>query len=176
MSNFAADILPGDRFSIAFIALGSNLDNPTMQIETGLEAIRALPESGELICAPWYQSKAIGPGEQPDYINTVARLQTYLRPLALLRALQAIENQQGRQRSVRWGARTLDLDLLLFNNECYRHPDLQLPHPEMNSRAFVLIPLHDLQPQLVFPDGSKLIDKLKNCVTDDLIKMRHKSA
>ena len=159
-------------YARAYIALGSNLDNPLKQIQQALEALQQLPKSAQLLCAPWYQSKAIGPGEQADYINTVARLETQLSTLELLRALQAIEDQQGRQREVRWGARTLDLDLLLFNSECHNHPELVLPHPEMHHRNFVLVPLHDLEPELAFPDGSKLVDKLKSCDHSDLVKIR----
>ena len=152
----------------AFIGLGSNLGIPSEQIRNALNALADLKDCKNLLCARWYSSKAIGPGEQPDYINTVAKLETRLTPHALLNALQDIEEQQGRQRCVRWGARTLDLDLLLYNNVQIQDEALSIPHPEMKTRSFVLVPLYDLAPSLVLPSGEALEDLIRHCNTDDL--------
>ena len=151
-----------------YIALGSNLNDPATQIQQGLSALAALPEVNDVRCAPWYRSRAIGPGNQPDYINTVASATTTLTPETLLRALQQIEDKQGRQRTIRWGARTLDLDLLLYNQLQYQTDSLQLPHPQLRHRGFVLLPLADLAPDLVLPNGYSITDYLAQCDTQDL--------
>jgi 2-amino-4-hydroxy-6-hydroxymethyldihydropteridine diphosphokinase len=140
----------------AYIGLGSNLDDPLQQISHALRALKDLPQTRGLRCSHWYGSQAIGPGDQPDYINAAALIETQLRPLALLRQLQTIENSHGRQRDIRWGARTLDLDLLLYDNVSMHTKELQLPHPEIMQRNFVLYPLHDLSADMVLPNGQVL--------------------
>ncbi|HEY9034408.1 MAG TPA: 2-amino-4-hydroxy-6-hydroxymethyldihydropteridine diphosphokinase [Pseudomonadales bacterium] len=134
-----------------YIALGSNLQDPLNQAEQAVIACAALGRISAV--SPWYCSKAIGPGEQPDYINGVLCLHTALEPLQLLASLQDIENRQGRQRHIRWGARTLDLDILLYNQLSLSLPDLNLPHPRMHERNFVIYPLYDIAPTLTLPDG-----------------------
>lgn len=141
-----------------YIGIGSNLDNPQARVLAALETIRGLPQSQLVSHSPWYQSKAIGPGEQPDYINGVAQLDTRLNPTQLLRELQAIEALHGRERSIRWGPRTLDLDILLYGDETVSTEILEIPHPRMKLRNFVIYPLRDLAPGLEFPDGSRLED------------------
>ncbi|MGH1440557.1 MAG: 2-amino-4-hydroxy-6-hydroxymethyldihydropteridine diphosphokinase [Cellvibrionaceae bacterium] len=150
-------------YSTAFIGLGSNLDKPHEQIDQALTALAKLASCKSLECAPWYSSKAIGPKGQPDYINTVARLKTLLSPAELLTQLQGIENAQGRQRLVHWGARTLDLDLLLYDNLELASEKLTIPHPEIQNRNFVLLPLYDLSPTLILPNGEKLETLAKQC-------------
>jgi 2-amino-4-hydroxy-6-hydroxymethyldihydropteridine diphosphokinase len=158
--------------SEAYIGLGSNLEDPATQISSALESLTQSPQISDVICAPWYQSQAIGPGEQPDYINTVVKLSTSLSPHGLLKVLQDIENQQGRQRSIRWGARTIDLDLLLYNNEELNSQDLVVPHPELKNRAFVLLPLYDLKASLVLPSGERLAELVKVCDKIGLNKIK----
>lgn len=157
----------------AYIGLGSNLEHPRQQIQAALDALEALPDCHSLRCAPWYQSKAIGPEGQPDYINTVAHIKTTLAPLTLLHQLQTIENTQGRQRHIRWGARTLDLDLLLYDNILLNTDTLQLPHPEMQKRNFVLLPLHDLEPELILPDGKDVKSLVQQVGHHDLQVITH---
>jgi 2-amino-4-hydroxy-6-hydroxymethyldihydropteridine diphosphokinase len=147
----------------AFIGLGSNLNKPEQQIRAGIDALTQIAGVEDVTSAPWYRSQAIGPGEQPDYINTVVKLTTTLEPHSLLQCLQSIENVQGRQRKIRWGARTLDLDLLLYNQQQICTDDLVVPHPEMQNRAFVLLPLYDLEPSLILPGGERLTDLVKQC-------------
>ncbi|MCW8828998.1 MAG: 2-amino-4-hydroxy-6-hydroxymethyldihydropteridine diphosphokinase [Gammaproteobacteria bacterium] len=149
-------------FVRAYIGLGSNLDHPEEQLRRAIEALGTIPASRLTAVSRLYRSSPMGPAEQPDYLNAVAMLDTRLEPLALLDALQAIEQQQGRVREgKRWGPRTLDLDLLLYGIEVIAHPRLSVPHPGMKQRNFVLHPLAELAPELHFPDGSSLQDALR---------------
>jgi 2-amino-4-hydroxy-6-hydroxymethyldihydropteridine diphosphokinase len=138
----------------SYIGLGSNLEQPTEQLTSALYSLAKLPASELHTCSPFYRSRALGPGVQPDYINAVAQLHTLLEPKQLLNLLQGIEQQHGRLRLERWGPRTLDLDLLLFDQLTLDTPDLQLPHPRMLQRDFVLVPLHDICPRLRLPNGA----------------------
>lgn len=138
----------------AYIGLGSNLQTPSAQLRKALQTLAATPGIVHVVTSPFYRSVAIGPGEQPDYVNAVAQLDTALSPLALLDVLQAIEQAQERVRgAIRWTARTLDLDLLLFDNQVIESERLTIPHPRMSERNFVLRPLMDLAPTLCMPDG-----------------------
>ncbi|MBX2808740.1 MAG: 2-amino-4-hydroxy-6-hydroxymethyldihydropteridine diphosphokinase [Cellvibrionaceae bacterium] len=154
-----------------FIGLGSNLNDPRRQLERAIVQLQQLPESSGLACSPHYQSRALGPGDQPDYINAVVQLNTALTPRALLHELQKIENRQGRQRTIRWGARTLDLDMLLYNAETLNGDDLQLPHPELEYRNFVLLPLYDLAPALRLPNGKSLAHLVAHCDRQGIHKL-----
>ncbi len=146
------------------IGLGSNLQDPQLQLEQAVQSLAALPASRLLALSPVYRSAAVGPGEQPDYLNAVASLETGLDPHELLQALQAIENRQGRERAQRWGARTLDLDILLFAAQVIAAPDLQVPHPRLGERNFVLLPLADLcGTQMRLPDGTELGTLIERC-------------
>ena len=154
-----------------YVALGSNLDDPRRQVDVALAALAALPRTRLLAHSPWYRSRAVGPGEQPDYINGVALLETALEPLELLDALQKQEAAQGRERTERWGPRTIDLDLLLYGERLIDHPRLTVPHPRLAERAFVLCPLADLNPDLVLPDGTSLASRLDCCDRSGLQKL-----
>lgn len=157
--------------STAFIALGSNLKNPETQLRTAAETIAALPNCNLDAVSSVYGSAAVGPGEQPPYLNAVMKLSTSLAPLELLDALQSIENQQGRLRTERWAARTLDLDILLYDQQVVDHPRLQIPHPRMAQRNFVLYPLVDISgEQLKLPSGHVLGTLLENCPRGDLLR------
>jgi 2-amino-4-hydroxy-6-hydroxymethyldihydropteridine diphosphokinase len=148
----------------AYIGLGSNLDDPQRQLETAFSALDKLPGSSVTRHSAFYRSKPMGPADQPDYINAVAELTTGLAPQALLLALQAIEQAQGRVRNgQRWGARTLDLDLLLYGNEIINTDCLQVPHPGMAERDFVLIPLAEIAPDVVIPGQPVLRLLLEHC-------------
>ncbi|MFV8819590.1 2-amino-4-hydroxy-6-hydroxymethyldihydropteridine diphosphokinase [Haliea sp. E17] len=153
----------------AYIALGSNLGNPLAQLQRAAGALDKLPGTRLAACSPLYRSAAVGPGEQPDYLNAVVRLDTDLQPLALLDALQAIEAAQGREREVRWGARTLDLDLLLYGAQRIDEPRLTVPHPRMTQRAFVLYPLAAVAgANLLLPNGEELGKLLATCPPEGL--------
>ncbi len=151
------------RDKVCYIGLGSNLDEPRRQVEHALQALRALPECQLLHHSSLYRSDPVGPPNQPDYINAVAMLGTTLAPEALLDRLQQLEQDQRRVRLEHWGPRTLDLDLLLYADQVIDTPRLQVPHPWMHTRSFVLYPLAELTPTLQLPDGTPLIQLLKNC-------------
>lgn len=154
-----------------FVGLGSNLDDPAQQIQTAVAALKNAPQIQFTELSPLYRSVAIGPGSQPDYINAVAELLTTLPADALLRELQAIETAQGRIRTVRWGARNLDLDLLLYGMDTINSAELTVPHPRMTTRNFVLYPLYDLAPELILPDGASLAALLDCCPDTDLWRL-----
>lgn len=142
---------------IAYVALGSNLAQPERQVRQAAVALGALPETALRLISPLYRTAPMGPPGQPDYVNAVAALQTTLAPLALLDELQAIEQTQGRVREgERWGPRTLDLDLLLYGDTTIADERLTVPHPGLKERSFVVVPLHDIAPDLVLPDGTAL--------------------
>ncbi len=155
----------------AYIALGSNLDDPVAQLEQASNALRRLPESRFVLRSSLYRSKAIGPGEQADYINAVAAIDTQLAPLALLDALQQIEQQQGRERRIRWAARTLDLDILLYGEQQIDSERLTVPHPAMTDRNFVLVPLQQIAPGLQLPDGQSIDTLVQRCGWHDLVEL-----
>ena len=148
----------------AYIGLGSNLADPAVQIKAARQEIAALANVQELAFSSLYQSPPMGPQNQPDYVNAVMAIVTTLPPLDLLRCLQKIEHDQGRIRTgERWGARTLDLDLLLYGDALIAMPDLIVPHAGLSERAFVLYPLSEIAPQLLVPGKGKLKDLLAQC-------------
>jgi 2-amino-4-hydroxy-6-hydroxymethyldihydropteridine diphosphokinase len=149
---------------IAYIGLGSNLQQPLMQVQRALQALQTLPESELVQHSHLYRSAPLSGNDQPDYINAVAMLRTGLTPLALLETLQAIEQQQGRIRTAeRWASRSLDLDMLLYADYCSDDLHLTLPHPELYNRAFVLYPLYDCSPDLILPNGQMLAQLVQTC-------------
>ena len=144
----------------AFVGLGSNLDQPVVQIRRGYEALAALPESRLVAESPLYKNDAVGPTPQPPFVNGVAEIETTLSPHGLLNALLDAERIMGRRRDgSRWGPRTIDLDLLTHGDCEIQDDDLTLPHPEISRRRFVLLPLRDIAPDLVIP-GYGPIDAL----------------
>ncbi|MFW2373401.1 MAG: 2-amino-4-hydroxy-6-hydroxymethyldihydropteridine diphosphokinase [Gammaproteobacteria bacterium] len=158
--------------AIVFIGMGSNLEQPRQQLSKALTALEQLADTQILADSGIYQSRAMtlaeDPEPQPDYLNAVVKLDTRLRPYELLDRLQGIELAQGRRREKRWGARTLDLDILLYDNIDMHEPRLTLPHPGMAERDFVLYPLHKIQPTLEIPGLGSLAMLLAK-VSDDQI-------
>ena len=146
-----------------YIGMGSNLAAPDQQLRSATQALALLPGTTLVGVSAFYQSDSLLPG-QPRYTNAVAALDSNLAPLALLDALQAIENDQGRERLERWGPRTLDLDILLLGERLIDEPRLKVPHYQMHLRAFVLYPLAELAPaELQLPDGRTLKELLTAC-------------
>ena len=136
--------------AIAFIGLGSNQGASLNILQDAVAAVAALPESRCLQVSSLYASKAAeGAADGPDFLNAVLQLETQLSPEALLQHLQAIENAAGRERPWRHAPRTLDLDILLYGDVHIDTPALQIPHPRMAQRAFVLKPLWEISPSLV---------------------------
>ncbi|MEN9704131.1 MAG: hypothetical protein RLZZ393_10 [Pseudomonadota bacterium] len=135
----------------AFIGLGSNQADPPLQLDAALEALSRLPDTRLLAVSPRYVTSPFGPVPQPDFLNAVAELETALDALTLLAALHRIEAAQGRVRTLRWGPRTLDLDLLVHGDACIETQGLTVPHPGIVQRNFVLYPLRDIAPALEIP-------------------------
>lgn len=155
-----------------YLGLGSNLDDPARQLCQALESLSRLPAVSLVAYSPLYRSAPVGgPPNQPDYLNAVAALDTALTPAQLLSLLQALEHSQGRVRTTRWGARTLDLDLLLYDQLISHDPSLTLPHPRLHERAFVLGPLHDIAPQLIIPGHGPVSELWANCQKHGLIRL-----
>ena len=146
------------------IALGSNLGNSLETLESAVAKIAST--SGILVKgrSHWYQTKAIAPSPQPDYLNGCVILQTTHSPIVLLNTLLEIEQQFGRVRRERNDPRTLDLDLLLFDDIVLNEPELQIPHPRMVERAFVLVPLAEIAPDWIEPISGKAIAELAQAV------------
>jgi len=149
---------------IAYIGLGSNLASPVAQIKSARTAIAVIAGVQELGFSSLYSSAPMGPQDQPDYVNAVMAIATDLSPIALLRCLQDIENNQGRVRTgEQWGARTLDLDVLLYGDQKIDLPDLTVPHKGLAERVFVLYPLFEIAPQLVVPGKGRIADLVAAC-------------
>ncbi|PHN29367.1 2-amino-4-hydroxy-6-hydroxymethyldihydropteridine diphosphokinase [Pseudomonas sp. ICMP 460] len=155
-----------------YIGMGSNLAAPDQQLRSAIDALALLPGTRLAGVSAFYQSDSLLPG-QPRYTNAVAAVDSRLAPLELLDALQAIENDQGRERLERWGPRTLDLDILLFGDRLIDEPRLRVPHYQMHLRAFVLYPLAELAPaDLQLPNGQTLKELLTACPFVGLERLR----
>lgn len=147
--------------STCYIGIGGNLNQPHETVNNAIDALTLLENCELVAVSPLYESLPMGPQDQPNYVNAVACLKTQLSPIKLLDALQAIEQTFGRVRKdERWGARTLDLDILLIDNLIIDEPRLTVPHYGMKTREFVLYPLADITPELVLPDGTPLFTLL----------------
>lgn len=142
--------------SIAYIALGANLDDPVGQLRAALDSLTALPDSRLTRSSSFYRTAPIGAPGQPDYINAVAELQTTLAPATLLAELLGIEQHFGRRRDFHNAPRTLDLDLLLYDQLSIDQPGLQVPHPRLHLRAFVVVPLAEIAPDIALPGRGTL--------------------
>ena len=154
-----------------YVALGSNLAQPVTQVTTALEELARLPATTLTARSSLYRTPPLGPADQPDYINAVACLSTGLAPERLLDELQALEQSHGRDRSgQRWGPRSLDLDLLLYDDAIIDTPRLQVPHPEMTARAFVLHPLAEIAPGDLTIPGSGSLAPLLQALSEEAIE------
>ena len=148
----------------AFVGLGANLGAPESQVRQALGALDAMPHTRVVKASSLYRSAPQGYAAQPDYVNAVAQLETGLPAGRLLDELQAIEARHGRRRSFANAPRTLDLDLLLFGNAVIAAEQLQVPHPRMHERAFVLAPLVEIAPLISIPgkgEAKKLLDQCR---------------
>ena len=157
---------------IAYIGFGSNLAQPVAQIKSARTAIASITGVQELAFSSLYHSLPMGPQDQPDYVNAVMCVATGLLPMDLLHCLQNIENDQGRVRKgERWGARTLDLDVLIYGDQEIDLPDLTVPHKGLDERSFVLYPLFEIAPQLVVPGKGPIADLVAKCPLSGLRRM-----
>jgi 2-amino-4-hydroxy-6-hydroxymethyldihydropteridine diphosphokinase len=151
----------------AYVALGSNLGDRESTLASAVAALRASIGVRDVILSPLYETDPVGPGEQRAYLNAVARVDTSLPPGALLELLLAIEANAGRTRVPERNApRTLDLDLLLYGDRRVDEDELEVPHPRMWQRGFVLEPLRDLAPDLVAPGQCERVEVLASRVHD----------
>ena len=145
----------------AYIALGSNLagdlDSPASQVIRAFQAIEQLPETRLVKQSSLYQSAAVGYLNQPDFINAVAEISTQLSPETLLEKLLNIEHEAGRERPFANAPRVLDCDLLLYDDAVINTKKLTLPHPRMFERGFVLLPLAEIAPDLIIPNGDNVV-------------------
>jgi 2-amino-4-hydroxy-6-hydroxymethyldihydropteridine diphosphokinase len=157
--------VPGDLWHPAYIGVGSNLDDPRMQLSRAFVSLADLPGTRLIVTSPLYRTQPFGPVQQPDFVNAVVGLLTQLEPLALLAGLQAIEAAQGRPKQrERWGPRVIDLDMLVYAGARRTDPALAVPHPGIVERNFVLYPLADIAPDLDIPGVGRVIE-LKGRVT-----------
>ncbi|HCF27129.1 MAG TPA: 2-amino-4-hydroxy-6-hydroxymethyldihydropteridine diphosphokinase [Cyanobacteria bacterium UBA11049] len=158
-----------DKGQTSAIALGSNLGDSRAILEEAISILAATPGISLLARSSWYQTVAVGP-PQPDYINGCALVQVTLPAQVLLETLLAIEAQKGRIRNERWGARSLDLDLLLYDDLILNTSTLTLPHPRMRERAFVLVPLAEIATNWIDPVTGKAIAELVKAVDCSEVK------
>ncbi len=148
----------------AFVGLGSNLDLPARQVSAAAARLAGWPGVSNLRCSRLFRTAPWGDVAQPDFVNAVAAFDYAGDAATLLTVLQTIEREAGRVRDGRrWGPRILDLDLLLFGSERVDTSDLSVPHPRLRERAFVLLPLFDVAPDLRLPDGTAIADAVADC-------------
>jgi 2-amino-4-hydroxy-6-hydroxymethyldihydropteridine diphosphokinase len=147
----------------AYIALGSNLDNPVAQVRAGAQALGKLSGTRLVHCSSLYRTAPVGVTDQPDFINAVCAVDTSMPAGVFMRALLDIEQSHGRQRDIPGGPRTLDLDLLLYGDQVCHEPGLTLPHPRLHERAFVLYPLSEIAPGLSIPGHGQVETLLAGC-------------
>lgn len=147
-----------------FIGLGSNMGHKRDNMEQAAAAISNIPEVDLIRCSSLYQTEPWGKTDQDIFLNQVIEVETDLSAQELLRALQDIEIKMGRQRKEKWGPRIIDLDILLYGNEVMDDLDLQIPHPHMRERLFVLVPLYEIGPDLRFPDDGATIEEVLSSV------------
>jgi 2-amino-4-hydroxy-6-hydroxymethyldihydropteridine diphosphokinase len=145
---------------IVYIALGTNLEPRADHLEKALELFRSLTDVEVKRVSSIYESKPVDYLDQPDFLNLVFEAETDLLPLDLLDRCQSIEQELGRVRTIRFGPRTLDVDIVLYGVESFAEERLILPHPRMQERAFVLLPLQELNPELIVPKWNKTVHEL----------------
>ena len=155
---------------LACIGLGANLGDATATVQAALQALDALPHTRLVKASRLYRTPAWGKTDQPAFVNAAAVLETELDARALLDAMLGIERDHGRERldGQRWGARTLDLDLLLYGEDVIDEPGLHVPHPHLHERAFALVPLVEIAPDLVIPGHGRASDLVAAMVTGDI--------
>lgn len=159
--------------TLAYIGLGSNQGNSLATLKSALKQLHEHAAIKVQTVSSFYQTKPVGPQDQPDYVNAVAGLSTSLSAQALLAVLLEIERLHGRVRDphLRWGPRTLDLDLLVFGDELIHETNLIVPHPELCKRAFVVYPLMEIAAELTLPNGVALKTCQAQLDAGDLVKI-----
>lgn len=156
---------------LAYIGLGSNLNDPKQQIKSAVISLNKSNNIKVTGLSSLYQSKPMDGSQQPDYINAVCRVETHLTALELLYVCQDIELQQHRVREKKWGARTIDLDIIIYGAQVIASKKLIVPHPGIIDRAFVLIPLYEIEPDLKVPVLGSLNELIDKIDTSELMKL-----
>jgi len=157
---------------IAYVGLGSNIGDKVKNIKTALNLLDKLDNISVMKYSSFYETEPIGYEEQDWFVNAVAKLETSLSPQKLLSAFMEIEQAMGRKRDIKWGPRLIDLDLLLYDQIYMDSPDLIIPHPMMHERAFVLVPLASIDPDINHPIFNKTIGELlKNIHSQKKIRL-----
>lgn len=159
----------------AYIALGSNQNNPLMQLHTAIKAIAKLENVIVAAKSSFYQSEPYGPIAQEEFVNAVIAVITKQNPDELMQSLLDIELCMGRKREIPWGPRIIDLDLLIYSHEVRDSDFLKLPHPELSKRNFVLLPLHDIAPSLRINGLGRVSDLLAKCVGGQIQRIDSKN-
>jgi 2-amino-4-hydroxy-6-hydroxymethyldihydropteridine diphosphokinase len=153
----------------AYVAIGSNLEDPRQQVEKAFVALAGLADTHLVLRSGLWRSRPMGPQDQPDFVNAVAGLLTRLEPRALLKNLRGLERRMGKiEPSVRWGPRLIDLDLLMVGDARCDEPELRLPHPGLHQRKFVLYPLAEIAPMLWVPDHGRVCRLVEGIPGDGL--------
>lgn len=147
--------------SRAYLGLGSNVGERLENLKGAVAALAEAPGVTVVAVSGVYRTEPVGREDQPEYLNAVVAIETGLTPSELLLLVNRIERSHGRKRDVRWGPRTLDIDILLFGMEEVNEADLEIPHPRMSGRRFVLVPLAELAPGAVLPDGTPVVRLLE---------------
>lgn len=137
--------------TVVYVGLGSNLDQPYLQIKNAISALNNLANTKVLRDSGYFKSKPMGPEDQPDYVNAVVEVETTMVATELLRQCQMIEKKQGRIKNRHWGERIIDLDILLYSDQQIKTDDLLVPHPGLCHRDFVYMPLLKLNPEIEIP-------------------------
>lgn len=153
--------------SMAYIGIGSNLGSPQENCQRSVTLLDEHPKIEVIARSSFYETEPVGPKNQNWFLNAVAQVTTDLEPLALLDALLSIESSMGRVRGEKWGPRIIDLDILLYGNRVIDNSRLKIPHPEMTQRGFVLAPLAELAPDLIYPIAKKTIQQLLSDLPED---------
>ena len=155
----------------AFIGLGSNLGDREANIRQALQFLEQLPETTIVRGSSLYDTEPVGVSDQPNFLNGVVQIETHLAPRQLLWNLMLIERRLGRVRTRQWGPRVIDLDLLLYGEEVVDEEDLQVPHPLMSKRSFVMVPLVEIEPLPVHPvTNQTMLSILQRLGADPLVK------
>ncbi|HDL89655.1 MAG TPA: 2-amino-4-hydroxy-6-hydroxymethyldihydropteridine diphosphokinase [Thermodesulforhabdus norvegica] len=150
-----------------FLSIGSNLGNALRNCESAVQRIADVEHFEVVEVSPWYRTEPVGFKKQPWFVNGVIWGVTNLEPVKLLEAIQAVENSMGRERTIKWGPRTIDIDILFYGNKRVNMENLVIPHPELHKRRFVLVPLCDLAPHWIHPEFGVSVKELLAGVSPD---------
>lgn len=145
---------------ISYLGLGSNIGNTKDNLDSAIKILNESKNCNILQVSSFYKTKPVGVTNQPDFLNAVVKIETQLSPEELLKLINSIENKLGRIRTIKWGPRTIDIDILIYGNIIINKENLVIPHPAMMERSFVLEPLSEIEPNMIMPNGENISDVL----------------